>query len=252
MVNDPKVTPNPQSFEELNHPYGLVVYETTIPFRPAQPAVLAVPGLRDRGYVFVDNEFQGLISREVNLYNLAILASENSTITILVENQGRVCFGDGIHDRKGIIDKVTLGKETLTNWKSIPLPDKVDGDLGFDLISLLAKDYRRNNKDYSDLKDTKYFGIYDGQLVIDENSYPLLLDSYIRFDGWTKGFMLVNDINVGRYWPAQGPQVTLYVPAVYLNFGVNKITIVELENAPSNVTISFTDKADINGPVPKQ
>lgn len=44
--------------------------------------------------------FQGILSREQKVYSIPITAMEGDTIEILVENQGRVCFGNGIGDRK--------------------------------------------------------------------------------------------------------------------------------------------------------
>lgn len=53
--------------------------------------------------------------------------------------------------------------------------------------------------------------------------------SHVFFQGqiWINGF------NVGRYWPARGPQVTLFVPANILSTAVpNNVTVLELEGAP--------------------
>lgn len=44
--------------------------------------------------------FQGILSREQKIYSIPIQAMEGDIIEILVENQGRVCFGSGIADRK--------------------------------------------------------------------------------------------------------------------------------------------------------
>ncbi|XP_022688282.1 beta-galactosidase-like [Varroa jacobsoni] len=250
MLNSLMPSKNPMSFEELNHPYGLVAYETTIPFQPANPAVLKVQAIRDRGYVFVDHQYQGMLSREVLINQVAIRARKGSTLTILVENQGRVCYGDGIKDIKGIIGEVNLGSKTLTRWFHYLIPDKAEGDEGYDMLTPFINDFRRQHADYSDLRDTEGFGVYQGTLTLNENDTPILLDTFVRLDGWVKGFIVVNGINLGRYWPAQGPQVTLYVPGVYLKYGANRITIVELEGAPASQSITFVDTPVIDGSVP--
>ncbi len=43
----------------------------------------------------------------------------------------------------------------------------------------------------------------------------------------------MNGVNLGRYWPVVGPQVTLYVPKGTLKAypGTNTLTMVELESA---------------------
>lgn len=61
----------------------------------------------------------------------------------------------------------------------------------------------------------------------------------------------VNGINIGRYWPSVGPQVTLYVPGTYLipSPGENTITVLELEGVPQNLSIVFVDKPNLTGPI---
>lgn len=66
-----------------------------------------------------------------------------------------------------------------------------------------------------------------------------------------KGVAFVNGINIGRYWPSVGPQITLYVPALFLipYPGENSIIMLELEGVPKNLSISLVDKPNINGKV---
>jgi len=66
-----------------------------------------------------------------------------------------------------------------------------------------------------------------------------------------KGVVFLNGINIGWYWPSIGPQITLYVPALFLNPypGVNSIIMLELEGVPKNLSISLVDKPNINGKV---
>ena len=56
---------------------------------------------------------------------------------------------------------------------------------------------------------------------------PQLLDSFLQLPGWRKGLVWVNGVNLGRYWPAAGPQVTLYVPGLVLRPGNNTILLME-------------------------
>lgn len=52
---------------------------------------------------------------------------------------------------------------------------------------------------------------------------------------------------MGRYWPSIGPQITLYVPKDILNIGRNEITLLELQKAPENSTVQFTDIPNLDG-----
>ena len=44
------------------------------------------------------------------------------TLSIVVENQGRICYGPELADRKGILGNVTLGGKILTGWRMTGMP----------------------------------------------------------------------------------------------------------------------------------
>lgn len=46
---------DPLTFEQIDHPYGFVLYTTTL---KAGGKTLATPNIRDYGYVFVNNVYQ--------------------------------------------------------------------------------------------------------------------------------------------------------------------------------------------------
>lgn len=56
---------------------------------------------------------------------------------------------------------------------------------------------------------------------------------------------------MGRYWPAQGPQVTLFVPANILSTAVpNNVTVLDLEGVPcSSCYVEFTASPMLNATV---
>lgn len=54
-------------------------------------------------------------------------------------------------------------------------------------------------------------------------------------------------MNLGRYWPARGPQQTLYVPGPLLSTTLpNNITVLELEGAPAHLRVLFMDRPQLN------
>lgn len=236
----------PLSFEEMNHGYGFAVYTTTVTFRTTDPVVLNVPGLRDRGYVYINNTLQGILSRSENIYSLPIMIKPNQNITILVENQGRICFGNDINDRKGIIQNVTLGSSViLTDWTIYPLSFK----------SKDVMNYLRSSSINSDQCNNCVPGFYMSLFKIpDSSGYPY--DTFLKLNGWHKGIAFLNEYNLGRYWPIVGPQVTLYAPSTYFqsNNEWNSIALFELEYAPcddsSSCTISFVKDPILNGTTP--
>lgn len=62
-----------------------------------------------------------------------------------------------------------------------------------------------------------------------------------------QGFVFINGFNLGRYWPLVGPQLTLYVPKEILKSGQNNISLVELQTAPANGVLYFSDMPKLDG-----
>jgi len=64
-----------------------------------------------------------------------------------------------------------------------------------------------------------------------------------------KDVAIVNGINIGRYWPSVGPQITLYIPALFwITYpGLNNIIMLELEGVSENLSISLVDNSNLNG-----
>lgn len=50
-LNDPRQFP----ISHFAQGHGWMFYETKVGFRPPYPAVLKIPGIRDRGYVYIDD-----------------------------------------------------------------------------------------------------------------------------------------------------------------------------------------------------
>jgi hypothetical protein len=86
------VKETPPTFEELNQNSGFVLYETTLPAFTRDPSELVINDLRDRAYVYVDEYFVGILSRENAIKSLPISSGLGTTLQILVENQGRINF----------------------------------------------------------------------------------------------------------------------------------------------------------------
>lgn len=58
-----------------------------------------------------------------------------------------------------------------------------------------------------------------------------------------QGTVFINGFNLGRHWPVVGPQITLYLPKELLKRGKNDLTIIELQAAPEDGVISFSNVA---------
>ena len=214
-------TQHPLPMEELGQDFGFVHYRTTLP--TAGPALLTVAAVHDRAQVFVDGRPVGVLEREQHQRALTfVVPHPGAELAVLVENQGRVNYGQGIHDRKGLHGPVTLNGVELTDWRSTPVPlDSLDG-LPFAPAS----------------EPQVGPAFHRGHFEIGEPA-----DSFLSLTGWTKGSAWVNGFALGRYW-SRGPQRTLYVPAPVLRAGRNEITLLELHAATTR-TVDLRDTPDL-------
>ncbi|XP_046804398.1 beta-galactosidase [Lucilia cuprina] len=224
----------PKTFEALNQYSGLVLYETFLPATKHDPAILHVPGLHDRAYVYVDDEFVGILSREIPVYDLPISISAGKKLQLFVENQGRINYGP-IIDFKGIISDVMFDNKVLKNWNMTKYPLESYEDIE----TLIEKQGSKLNEiDSVNMLQNGPTIFYGSFQIRDLKPY----DTYVDTTGWSKGLLFVNGENLGRYWPVVGPQITLYVPAEVLKVGVNNIVLIEYQRASSSSEITFTDE----------
>ncbi|KAK5890470.1 hypothetical protein CesoFtcFv8_013988 [Champsocephalus esox] len=235
---EPVKSQYPLMFEEMKQNYGFMLYRTTLPRDLSEPTPLISPlnGVHDRAYVSVNGVFQGLLERDTVLV-MNVTGQQGDTLDILIENMGRVNFGSKINDYKGLVSNLFLGKDILTDWQIYPLD--IDGAItGSWPHSDSGKSSPAPQKDPS-------VGpvIYMGTLQPNGLSW----DTFLKLNEWTKGQVWINGMNLGRYWPARGPQQTLYVPGPLLSTTQpNNITVLELERAPAHLRVLFMDQPQLN------
>ena len=94
---------------------------------------------------------------------------------------------------------------------------------------------------FAGLPETPYVdpAFYKGEFFVDEPA-----DTFLKPSGFTKGFILINGVNIGRYYNPAGPQKTLYVPACFLKKGKNEIVVFETDGAES-LTAEFVDTPEL-------
>lgn len=237
----------PKTFEALDQYSGLVLYETWLPTQfKRDPSILYVQGLADRGYVYVDNEFVGILARETPIYELPLSASSGRLLQILVENQGRLNYGRQLNDFKGLTKDVRLDKQVLSNWNMTKFPlESYD-----DIEQFIAQSTESAHIGFQELRKPQLLlrsgpGIYHGLLTIDQKNQ--VADTYLDMSGWGKGIVFINGENLGRYWPLVGPQITLYVPAPVLKVGINRVVVVEYQMSPTSMELEFRDTPILNG-----
>lgn len=185
---------------------------------------------------------------------------------------------------QGLVTNLTLGSNTLSGWTmfSLSIDEAVSQGL---LVQTEATEAPRPTT-------FSVPTFYQGSFIIPGGIPDLPQDTYIRLPKWRKachpyktlkhafisnffycyavetfkkcynlefshvffqGQIWINGFNVGRYWPARGPQVTLFVPANILSTAVpNNVTVLELEGAPcssGSCYVEFTASPILNATV---
>ncbi|XP_049521202.1 beta-galactosidase-like [Dermacentor silvarum] len=220
-------------------------YNATITYQPHVPAMLSVEGIRDGGHVYLNGVFVDSISRAENNNALLIKAKLHQELTILVHNEGRISSGKDLSDSKGIVSNVTLDKRLLTNWTMRPVP-LTNANWLTDYAQMRSIREQTSLRAASSAFEVRVFAAKFELPASDA------YDVFLRPDQKTKGIAFLNGFNLGRYWPARGPQKTLYVPRTLFR-KENLLVLIELEGGfyrgDKPPVIHFVDEPELHGTV---
>ncbi|KAI8529665.1 hypothetical protein RHMOL_Rhmol12G0242200 [Rhododendron molle] len=238
--------------------FGLMLYVSE--YRASNNgSILSIPEVHDRAQVFISCSSKVDAQRPTYIGTIERWSNKplglpytgchsNTSLFVLVENMGRVNYGQFMFDRKGILSSVYLSGKALHGWKMFSVPfSNLNGKEKVNPIIQLAYSEIITSSAHEKLKDSfdnsqKEPAFYSGYFTVDETSQ--LKDTYISFRGWGKGIASVNDFNIGRYWPSFGPQCNLYVPAPVLRHGENVVVILELESPDPELVVTSVDQPD--------
>uniref|UniRef100_A0A8C2TQF6 Galactosidase beta 1 like n=1 Tax=Coturnix japonica TaxID=93934 RepID=A0A8C2TQF6_COTJA len=224
----------PLTFEAIKQAQGFVLYRTQLPRDILAPATLRAPphSICDRGYVMLQKEYQGTLERDGQT-ELRVKGKAGDMLDVLLENMGRISFGANFSDFKGLLGNLSLDSRPLSNWLIYPLTIDAAIHQGWPHAAQTKSSSR------SRAGPAFYAGTFE--------TPGIAWDTFVKFPGWSKGQLWINGFNLGRYWPQQGPQQTLFVPGSILRVGCpNNITVLELEGAPPNPSLLFLDQPLFN------
>lgn len=220
--------------EDLDQDQGFIKYSCFINYTDPCVRHLFIKGLRDRATVYLDGKYIGTVMRdEAPAPDITFTVPEGGAeLTILVENCGRIDYGYGIYDRKGILDCVYVKIEQsdgafLYNYAA---------NMGYTIETLPLRSL--------DALDYGSTPVPCGRPAFLRGSFSAKpdTDTFIDMRGWHKGLVWINGFCLGRYWSTVGPQQTLYVPGELLK-EENTVEILELHNPKKDLSVTFTDKA---------
>jgi hypothetical protein len=229
-------SPSPKNMEVLGQSHGFTLYRHHV---TASIQGILQPGdmPRDRLLIYVNQTRVGVID---SIYEVPSKVNLNlqpgDVLDILVENMGRINYGPRISDqRKGIVGNVTVCNTILSGWNMCTLPMNPPQTTSVPGAAIPTN---------STSGPVFYEGTFD---------VATIGDTFLELQGWTKGVVWVNGINLGRYWIV-GPQQTLYLPGCYLKEEGNEITILALEPSDSQgmvqgiTTRNWGNNPDLDAP----
>ena len=221
----------PVPMEKLGQGYGFILYKTHIK-GPSDYQNLVIKDVHDRAYIFLNDDLYAIQSRNdpESIVDIRVPA-EGVDLTILVENMGSVSYGAELKDYKGITDCVRLGQTTLYNWVAYPL----------ELNDLSRLEFKAEN----DMIFYDHPTFYRSQFIIEDTPG----DTYVKLPDFTKGMIFVNGKPLSRYWD-KGPQLSAYLPASMLCYGVNEVIVFELEGVKKgkeNPRVYFDNVPEVDG-----
>ncbi len=229
-LSSPVASPTPKYMEDLGQAFGYTLYRSTVN-GPRDDWQLHIDTVHDRAQIFLDGAPRAVFERwnpagqALADIRLPLSDGESVRLDILVENMGRVNYGHKLWDRKGI-HGVRFHLQQHFGWEMYPLP----------MTDLSSLQFKELNMESAITHPTFLRGIL--QIAASPK------DTFLRLDGFTKGFVTVNGINIGRYFNPAGPQKTLYVPAPFLRQGKNEIIVFESDRTVSN-QIEFLNRPDL-------
>ena len=191
------------SMEDVDQAYGYILYRTTASSDTKGDLVL--DGLHDYAQVYVDGKLAGTMDRRLKQDRVAVTVKKGDRLDLLVENTGRVNFSKALlGERKGILVSAKLAGVELKGWDICPLPMSDTTNLHWTKDPCSGPCF--------------YRGAFDA----DPSS-----DTFLDTREFTKGFVWVNQIPLGRVWSI-GPQRTLFLPGPWLKTKDNEAVVFDL------------------------
>jgi beta-galactosidase len=201
-------SPQPLPLENLDQDQGFAIYSTKLIGHKGGKLTIWEP--HDYALVFLDHKFIDTVFRDGGKWTIDLPPSgqKEPLLEILVEAMGHINFAQYMIDRKGITDRVTLNGMTLMNWAIYPAP--------------IDKKFIESGRVRTAGINERQGMFFMGNFMLKETG-----DTYFDMSAYSKGYVFINGLNLGRYWNI-GPQQRLYCPASWLKKGENEIMVFDL------------------------
>lgn len=199
----------PETMEEAGDGLGYMLYRTKV-HKDSPVEKFRIVDARDRVKMYIDGEHvYTAYQQEIGDTFEAELQSEDPQIDILVENMGRVNYGYKLlasTQRKG------LGQGLMQDLHFVQ---------DYEQFHIQLEQLNKEHFEEEWIKDTPAF--YRYVFMLNEAN-----NTHIDVSAFSKGVVLVNGVNIGRYWNV-GPTASLYISKTLLHEGENEIIIFDTE-----------------------
>ncbi len=210
-----------KSMEYFDQGWGSILYRTKLSKSDDRQSLI-ITEAHDWTQVYIDGKKIATLSRLKGEGTVLLPpVKEGAILDILVEAMGRMNFGKGIYDWKGITKKVELKNDkgeikNLKGWQVYTIP--VDYSFAKD------KNYKRSTN------KQKHPAYYRSSFTLTKTG-----DTFLDMSNWSKGMLWVNGHAIGRYWEI-GPQQTLYVPSCWLKKGINEVIVLDMASPKKSIS----------------
>lgn len=199
----------PEMMEEAGDGLGYMLYRTKV-HKDSSIEKFRIVDARDRVKMYIDGEHvYTAYQQEIGDTFEAELQSEDPQIDILVENMGRVNYGYKLlasTQRKG------LGQGLMQDLHFVQ---------DYEQFHIQLEQLNKEHFEEEWIKDTP--ALYRYVFMLNEAN-----NTHIDVSAFSKGVVLVNGVNIGRYWNV-GPTASLYISKTLLHEGENEIIIFDTE-----------------------
>lgn len=199
----------PETMEEAGDGLGYMLYRTKV-HKDSSIEKFRIVDARDRVKMYIDGEHvYTAYQQEIGDAFEAELQSEDPQIDILVENMGRVNYGYKLlasTQRKG------LGQGLMQDLHFVQ---------DYEQFHIQLEQLNKEHFEEEWIKDTP--ALYRYVFMLNEAN-----NTHIDVSAFSKGVVLVNGVNIGRYWNV-GPTASLYISKTLLHEGENEIIIFDTE-----------------------
>jgi len=218
----PKEDTTAKHMELYDQGFGYILYRIS---HQKFKQLTLTKGVSDRGIIMIDGKeidtVTGTADHNVVPKDADFGSATDHKVDIFIENMGRVNGGNMNNERRGLNADVTIDGQKAPKYQVFNMDFKES--YVNQLKALKGQPYQTGHKQTSPT-------LYRAQLDIKDKPR----DTFIRLDNWTKGIVIVNDYNIGRYYNI-GPQKTLYLPAPLLKTGANDIYVFELHSSTDHI-----------------